>query len=72
MYLISVTFYMLKDRVTRKTKKQFLREVKMSTGLVSVLHFADDMVVVSESTEGLQSNLQVLSDVLSRWELKGN
>ncbi len=32
----------------------------------------DDMVVMAESVEGLQSNLQVLSDVLSRWELKVN
>ena len=30
------------------------------------------MVVMAESVEGLQSNLQVLSDVLSRWELKVN
>ncbi len=27
---------------------------------------------MSESVEGLQSNLQVLRDVLSRWELKVN
>ena len=30
------------------------------------------MVVMAESVEGLQSNLQVLSDVLSRWKLKVN
>ena len=42
------------------------------TGDVGVLLFADDMVVIEESEEGLQSNLQVLSDVLSRWELKVN
>lgn len=44
----------------------------MSTGYVSVLLFADDMVVMSELVEGLQSNLQVLNDVLSRWGLKVN
>ena len=44
----------------------------MSTGDVGLLLFADDMVVMAESVEGLQSNLQVLSDVLSRWELKVN
>ena len=27
---------------------------------------------MAESVEGLQSNLQVLSDVLSRWDLKVN
>ena len=44
----------------------------MSTGDVGVLLFADDMVVMTESVKGLQSNLQVMSDVLSRWELKVN
>ena len=60
------------DRVTREAKRQFQSEVKLSTGDVGVLLFADDMVVMAESVEGLQSNLQVLSDVLSRWELKVN
>ena len=34
----------------------------MSTGDVGVLLFEDDMVVMAESVEGLQSNLQVMSD----------
>ena len=46
--------------------------MKLSTDYVSVLLFADDMVVMSELVEGLQSNLQVLNDVLSRWGLKVN
>ena len=54
------------DRVTREAKRQFQSEVKLSTGDVGVLVFADDMVVMAE---GLQTNLQVLSNVLSRWEL---
>ena len=60
------------DRVTMEAKREFQSEVKLSTGDVGVLLFADDMVVMAESVEGLQSNLQVLSDVLSRWELKVN
>ena len=52
--------------------RQFRSEVKLSIGDVGVLLFADDMVVMAESVEGLQSNLQVLSNVLSRWELKVN
>ena len=44
--------------------------MKLSVGDVGVLLFADDMVVMAESVEGLPSNLQVLSDVLSRCELK--
>ena len=60
------------DKVTREAKGQFRSEVKLSTGDVEVLLLADDMVVMTESVEGLQSNLQVMSDVLSRWELKVN
>ena len=60
------------DRVRREAKGQFRSEVKLSTGDVGVLLFADDMVVMAESVEGLQSNLQGMSDVLSRWELKVN
>ena len=37
-----------------------------------VFLFTDDMVVMTESVEGLQSNLQVMSDGLSRWELMVN
>ena len=65
-------FNVFMDTVTRETKRQFRSEVKLSTGDVGVLLFADDMVVMAESVEGLQSNLQVLSDVLNRWELKVN
>ena len=65
-------FNVFMDRVIREAKRQFRSEVKLSTGDVGVLLFADDMVVMAESVEGLQSNLQVLSDVLSRWELKVN
>ena len=31
---------------------------------MGVLNFANDMVVMAESVQGLQSNLQVMSDVL--------
>ena len=34
--------------------------------------FADDMVLMAESAEGLERNLGVMSEVLSRWELKVN
>ena len=65
-------FNVFMDKVTREARRQFWSEVKLSTGDVGVLLFADDMVDMAESVEGLQSNFQVLSDVLSRWELKVN
>ena len=51
-------FNVFMDRVTREAKRQFRSEVKLSTVDVGVLFFADDMVVMAESIEGLQSNLQ--------------
>ena len=65
-------FNVFMDRVMREAKRQFQSEVRLSTGNVGVLLFADDMVVMSESVEGLQHNVQVMSDVLSKWELKVN
>ena len=49
-----------------------MREVKLSTGEVGVLLYADDIVLMAESEEGLQSNLQVLSEAMVRWDLKVN
>ena len=59
-------------RVTREAKKQFQSEVSLSTGNVGVLLFADDIVVMVKSVEGLQHNMQVMSGALSKWELKVN
>ena len=47
-------------------------EVQLSTGEVGVLLFADDMVVMADSKEGLQHNLKTVSDMLNKWELKIN
>ena len=58
--------------MTRGARRQFVREVKLSTGDVGVLLCADGMVVMAESEEGLQSSLQALSEAMGRWDLKGN
>ena len=34
--------------------------------------FADDMVLMAESAEGLEKNLGVMNEALRRWELKVN
>ena len=64
--------YVFMDRVTREAKRQFQSEVRLSTGNVGVLLFADNMGIMSESVEGLQHNMQVMSDMLNKWELKVN
>ena len=44
--------------------------MRLSSGNVGVFLFADDMVVMSESVNELQHDMQVMSDVLSKWEMK--
>ena len=51
-------------KVTREARRKFVREVKLSTG--------DDMVIMAESKGRLQSNLQVLSEAMGRWDFKVN
>ena len=47
------SFNVLADKVTREAKREFVREMKLSTGDVGVLHFADDMVIMAESEKWL-------------------
>ena len=60
------------NKVVREAKRNFAKGVKLPTGELGVLLFADDMVLMSDTVEGLESNLKVMSQVLSRWELKVN
>ena len=60
------------DEVAREAKQDFTSGVKLSTGELEVLLFEDDMVVLADSAERLESNLKAMSEVLSRWELKVN
>lgn len=53
-----------------EARREFMRELKVSTGDVGVLLFADDMGIMAESEEGLRSNLQALSEVMDRWDLE--
>ena len=55
------------DKVAREAKQHFTSGVKLE-----VLLFVDDMVVLADSAERLESNLKAMSEVLSRWELKVN
>ena len=58
-------FNMFIDKVAREAKQHFISGVKLE-----VLLFADDMVVLANSAERLESNLKAMSEVLSKWELK--
>ena len=53
-------------------KKRFCKWVRLPTGELGVLFIADDVVLMSDTAEGLESNLNVMSQMLSRWEQKMN
>ena len=53
------------DKVAREAKQHYTSGVKLE-----VLLFVDDMVVLANSAERLESNLKAMSEVLSRWGLK--
>ena len=52
-------FNLLMDNVMREARENFVSEVQLSTGEVGVLLFADDLVVTTESEDGVQHNLCV-------------
>ena len=54
-------------------KERFVSGVKLPTPWrLGVLLFADDMVLMADSAKGLESNLKVMNQLLSRWEGKEN
>ena len=52
------------DKIVSEARKRFQGSVRLSTGQVEVLLFADDLVVLAESEEALQNNLQVVNDII--------
>ena len=65
-------FNLFMNNVMRKARGSFVGEVQLSTDEVGVLKFADNMVITAESEEGLQHSVKIVSDTLSKWELKVN
>ena len=65
-------FNVFMDKVVKEARRDFVSRVKLSTRSVEVLMFANDMVLMGESVEGLEKNLGMMSKALSRWELKVN
>ena len=60
------------DKIVSEARKRFQGSVKLSTGQVEVLLFADDLMVLAESEEALQNNLQVVNDELEVWGMRAN
>ena len=47
--------YCMRQGCAREVRGEFVREVKLSTGDVGVLLFADDMVIMAEPEEGYRA-----------------
>ena len=60
------------DRIVSQARKKFYGSVRLTTGEVEVLLFADDLMMMAESEEALQHNMQELNDRLEEWEMKAN
>ena len=55
------------DKVVKETRRDFVSGVKLSTMGVEIqmlIQFADNMVLMAESAEGLEKNLGVMSEAL--------
>ena len=55
-----------------EARNKFYGSVRLTTGEVEVLLFADDLMMMAESEEALQHNMQELNDRLEEWEMKAN
>ena len=60
------------DNVVKEARRECIREVTLSTGTIGNLLFADDMVMMAETREALQHNVESMNAALTRWGLKVN
>ena len=54
----------------REGIENFVGGVKMSTTKVSVVLFADDVMLLTERKEDMEANLRELKKALSNWGMK--
>ena len=54
----------------REGMENFVGGVKMSTTKVSVVLFADDVVLLTERKEDMEANLRELKKAMSNWRMK--
>ena len=60
------------DRIVTEARKTSYGSVRLSTGQLEVLLFADDLVMLAETEKALQHNLQELNERLDEWGMKAN
>ncbi len=58
--------------MVKEAKREGVEQVTLSTGTIGVLLFADDMVMMAETREALQHNVEAINEALMKWDLKVN
>ena len=53
-------------------RRECVREVTLSTDMIGILMFGDDMVMMAETKEALQHNVEPMNEALIRWDLQMN
>ena len=65
-------FNLFLDRVVKEARREWVKEVTLSTGTIGILLFADDMVMMAETREALQHKVEAMNEALMKWDLKVN
>ena len=65
-------FNLYMDHILREAKERFSGGVKLEERNVQFLLFADDLMLVAETEEDVERNLQILDDVMAQWQMKIN
>ena len=63
-------FNVFMDKIVREGVESFIRGVKMSTTEVSIVLFADDVMLLTEKKEDMETNLRELKKAMSKWGMK--
>ena len=58
--------------MVKEARREWVEEVTLSTGTTAVLLFADEMVMMAETREALQHNVEAINEALMKWDLKVN
>ena len=63
-------FNVFMDKIVREGMENFVGGVKMSTTEVSVVLFADDVMLLTERKEDMEANLRELKKAMSNWGVR--
>ena len=60
------------NHIVREAKDRFSGGVKLEERKVQYLLFEDDLMLVAEKEEDVERNLQILDNVMAKWQMKIN